>query len=239
MNEENDRLQESSPQHGIRTNSIPDAEPGSGLELDRDLPTPQMQVAEHLLSALEMLLGDQEVTGTSGGGAVQVALAFDIESGSNPITGVRVDPELLQPARAANIAAMLTEAVNAAQSQALQIAEEAISDAIAPDEGEEETEFDRELIALTESMAATTQATRNALTDTLVAGQAAGGAVRIIMSAAGDVRSTYLRLDMVRPERAEELEAAFIEAYTDAVEQAQVRWQETITTANGTAAEES
>lgn len=189
-------------------------------------PPAEREVAEHLLAALELLLGDQEVTATVAGGAVQVAMKFDIAAGFHPISGIRIDPALLDPSRAVDVAALLVEATNAAQQQALELAEEAINDAIVPEEEEEPDENTEELVLATEHLAEATRLAREALAETVVIGQASGGAARIVMNAAGEVQMVYLRLDLVRPERAAELERAYIEAYEDAEAQARAYWQE-------------
>ena len=189
-------------------------------------PPAEREVAEHLLAALELLLGDQEVTATVAGGAVQVAMKFDIAAGCHPISGIRIDPALLDPSRAVEVAALLVEATNAAQQQALELAEEAINDAIVPEEEEEPDENTEELVLATEHLAEATRLAREALAETVVIGQASGGAARIVMNASGEVQMVYLRLDLVRPERAAELERAYIEAYEDAEAQARAYWQE-------------
>jgi DNA-binding protein YbaB len=153
-------------------------------------------------------------------------MKFDIAAGFHPISGIRIDPALLDPSRAVDVAALLVEATNAAQQQALELAEEAINDAIVPEEEEEPDENTEELVLATEHLAEATRLAREALAETVVIGQASGGAARIVMNASGEVQMVYLRLDLVRPERAAELERAYIEAYEDAEAQARAYWQE-------------
>lgn len=203
-----------------------DRQPGSGEQDESLYPPSEREVAEHLLAALELLLGDQEVTATVADGAVQVAMKFDIAAGFHPISGIRIDPALLDPSRAVEIAALLVEATNAAQQQALELAEEAINDAVVPDEDEEPDENTEELVSATEHLAEATRLARESLAETVIIGQASGGAARIIMNAAGELQMVYLRLDLIRPEHAADLERAFIEAYDDAEAQARFYWQE-------------